>query len=124
MKVKKYIHSRTVSPPTNIVDRLFKLKSSYDLSRKEEQLVVYDKATKFYSKWGSLVALIKEAYKVKEIDETLLINLIVMYAYDFDIERCENDIDVAIETFGYILNEIDITREIYDYKGEYYGRKD
>lgn len=124
MKVKKYIHSRTVSPPTNVVYRLFKLKSSYDLSRKEEQLVAYDKATKFYFKWESLVALIKEAYKGKEIDETLLINLIVMYAYDFDIERCENDIDVAIETFGYILNDINRARTILNYKGEYYGRED
>lgn len=124
MKVKKYIYSRMVSPPTNVVDRLFKLKSSYDLSRKEEQLVAYEKATKFYSKWGYLIALIKEAYKGKEINQTLLINLIVMYAYDFDIERCESNIDSAIETFEHILNDIDMTREIYDYKGEYYGHED
>lgn len=123
MKVK-YIHSRMVSPPTNVIDRLLRLKSSYDCSRKEEQLEAYDKAVKFYSKWGSLVALIKEAYKGKEIDETLLINLIVMYAYDFDIERCEENIDSAIETFEYILNDINRTRVIYDYKGEYYGRED
>lgn len=122
MKVK-YIHSRMVSPPTNVVDRLLRMKSSYDCSRKEEQLEAYDKAIKFYSKWGSLVALIKEAYKGKEIDETLLINLIVMYAYDFDIERCEENIDSAIETFEYILNDINRTRVIYDYKGEYYGRE-
>ncbi len=124
MKVKKYIHSRMISPPTNAIDRLMRMKSSYNYSRKEEQLEAYNKAVKFYSRWGSLVALIKEAYKGKEIDETLLINLIVMYAYDFDIERCENNIDSAIETFKHILNEIDITREIYDYKGEYYGRED
>lgn len=123
MKVK-YIHSRMVSPPTNVIDRLMRMKSSYDCSRKEEQLEAYDKAIKFYSKWGSLVALIKEAYKGKEIDETLLINLIVMYAYDFDIERCEENIDSAIETFEYILNDINRTRVIYDYKGEYYGRED
>lgn len=124
MKVKKYIHSRMISPPTNAIDRLMRMKSSYDCSRKEEQLEAYNKAVKFYSKWGSLVALIKEAYKGKEIDETLLINLIVMYAYDFDIERCEENIDSAIETFEYILNDINRTRVIYDYKGEYYGRED
>lgn len=123
MKVK-YIHSRMVSLPTNVVDRLLRMKSSYDCSRKEEQLEACERASRFYSKWGSLVALIKEAYKGKEIDETLLINLIVMYAYDFDIERCEENIDSAIETFEYILNDINRTRVIYDYKGEYYGRED
>lgn len=124
MKVK-YIHSRVVSPPTNVINRLLNLKSRYDLPNKEQQLLeAYKKATKFYTKWKTLVALIKEAYKGKEIDETLIINLIVMYAYDYDIERCEENIDSAIETFKHILSEIDITREIYDYKGEYYGRKD
>lgn len=123
MKVK-YIHSRMVSPPTDIIYRLMKLKSRYEVSELEDKLEACDRTYEFYHKWNILVSLIKEAYKGKEINQTLLINLIVMYAYDFDIERCENNIDSAIETFKHILSEIDITREIYDYKGEYYGRKD